>query len=447
MRTPTDDRQGATVVIRMIAKDLRINPLRTSLTALSMFIGIIALIAGVLVGTLGRDYLEAVNARLGGKSPTYSAIVDVPSSVNIQVVTALQERLAHFRPGIASAQYHLNDLAIWASSGDGNTEIRRVTIIITDAERTRIMPAPIIEGTWLTGADEPATLETAVNESARQYVHDGTVALARTGNPQQVPARVNGVIADGTDTPTIYVNATTLQRYWPQAWEPDGLTILVHPNEGVDDQHAKTVLDDLLSDVETGSISSWNRSDNADDYEQVIGFLQLGVTVTAILLLSVSAIGMINIGLAGIEQCSHELLIRRALGATRASIAIGHRLVRAARPHHRLRRGAHLRGAGLGNSVDDARRLAAGTARIPIYGGDDCGLCVHRHLACRLSCPGHQSHTAATRAGVAMNQKPFWTSPPTAGWSAFRSSIASGKQSACGMCTMVEMPQPQNVDY
>ena len=101
-------------MIRMIAKDLRINPLRTSLTALSMFIGIIALIAGVLVGTLGRDYLEAVNARLGGKSPTYSAIVDVPSSVNIQVVTALQERLAHFRPGIASAQYHLNDLAIWA---------------------------------------------------------------------------------------------------------------------------------------------------------------------------------------------------------------------------------------------------------------------------------------------------------------------------------------------
>lgn len=51
-------------MIRMIAKDLRINPLRTSLTALSMFIGIIALIAGVLVGTLGRDYLEAVNARL-----------------------------------------------------------------------------------------------------------------------------------------------------------------------------------------------------------------------------------------------------------------------------------------------------------------------------------------------------------------------------------------------
>ena len=72
-------------------------------------------------------------------------------------------------------------------------------------------------------------------------------------------ARVNGVIADGRDAPTIYVNATTLQRYWPQAWEPNGPTILVHPNEGVEDQHAKTALDDLLSDVGTGSVSSWNR--------------------------------------------------------------------------------------------------------------------------------------------------------------------------------------------
>lgn len=185
-----------------------------------------------------------------------------------------------------------------------------------------------------------------------------------------------------TDTPTIYVNATTLQRYWPQAWEPDGLTILVHPNEGVDDQHAKTVLDDLLSDVETGSISSWNRSDNADDYEQVIGFLQLGVTVTAILLLSVSAIGMINIGLAGIEQCSHELLIRRALGATRASIAIqviGSSVLLGLI----IAFAAVLISAVLVWAIPWMMpgRLAAGTARIPIYGGDDCGLCVHRHLA------------------------------------------------------------------
>lgn len=309
-------------MIRMIVGDLRINPLRTGLTALSMLIGIIALIAGVLVGTLGRDYLEAVNARLGGRTPTYGAVIDMPSPTDMNTTLALQERLAHFKPGTASAQYHLNDLAIWAPAGDGGLEIRHITVIVTDAGRTGVMPSPIITGTWLTAADRPATLETVVNEHALQYVHDGIVTLARTGNPQQVPARVNGVIADGSDEPVIYVNAAALQRYWPQAWNPDGLTILVHPGEGVDDRQAKTALDDLLSDVGVGTVSAWNRSDNADAYEQVIGFLQLGATVTAVLLLSVSAIGMVNIGLAGIEQRSHELLIRRALGATRTSIAM-----------------------------------------------------------------------------------------------------------------------------
>lgn len=90
-------------MIRMIAEGLHIDSLRTSLTALSMFIGTIALIVGAPVGTLGRSYLETVNARLGSKSPTYSAIADVPSPVDTQVAMTLQEHLVYFRSGIASA--------------------------------------------------------------------------------------------------------------------------------------------------------------------------------------------------------------------------------------------------------------------------------------------------------------------------------------------------------
>ena len=60
---------------------------------------------------------------------------------------------------------------------------RLTTVDDVSASFERGTSTAIIEGTWLTGADEPATLETAVDESARQYVHDGTVALARTENP------------------------------------------------------------------------------------------------------------------------------------------------------------------------------------------------------------------------------------------------------------------------
>lgn len=51
---------------------------------------------------------------------------------------------------------------------------RLTTVDDVSASFERGTSTAIIEGTWLTGADEPATLETAVNESARQYVHDGT---------------------------------------------------------------------------------------------------------------------------------------------------------------------------------------------------------------------------------------------------------------------------------
>ena len=59
-------------MLNMILKDLRISPLRNILTSISMFVGIIAMISSVLVGTLGKEYLISVNAQMYGWSPTYS---------------------------------------------------------------------------------------------------------------------------------------------------------------------------------------------------------------------------------------------------------------------------------------------------------------------------------------------------------------------------------------
>ena len=44
-------------MFRILIKDLRISPLRTFLTGFSMYIGIIAMISAVLVGTLGRKFI------------------------------------------------------------------------------------------------------------------------------------------------------------------------------------------------------------------------------------------------------------------------------------------------------------------------------------------------------------------------------------------------------
>ena len=54
-------------MLKMILKDLRLSPLRSILTSVSMLVGIIAM--------LGREYLISVNAQVYGWSPTYSFVI------------------------------------------------------------------------------------------------------------------------------------------------------------------------------------------------------------------------------------------------------------------------------------------------------------------------------------------------------------------------------------
>lgn len=61
-------------------------------------------------------------------------------------------------------------------------------------------------------------------------------------------------------------------------------------------------------------------TEGGNAYDSVLAMLQLGLLVTSFLLLFVSVLGQINIGLSSLEQRTHELLIRRAIGASRANI-------------------------------------------------------------------------------------------------------------------------------
>ena len=80
-------------MFHMICKDLRISPLRTFLTGFSMFIGIIAMIAAVLVGMLGRESLLSINAQIFGYSPTYSILISEANFRDTENMEKLLEKL------------------------------------------------------------------------------------------------------------------------------------------------------------------------------------------------------------------------------------------------------------------------------------------------------------------------------------------------------------------
>lgn len=307
-------------MLRMIVADLRVSPLRTTLTALSMGIGVLALIASVVIGTIGRDYLEAVNARLSGWAPTYTARVDGALLTDMERNTALRHAADTFAPGDLAVRYRVDALVVRLAGGVPGD----ATIVITTDSWSDVFPMARERGRWLTAEGEPSGPEAVVNAAARTMVSgDGSITLGVHGGTHEAVLRVAGVVDDGMREPAVYVNAAAMEQFFPQMWNPTELTLHCHPaSDGVDEQTLHSAVDDLVHDTVGGRLADWTRSDNAGTYEQVIAFLQFGTLACAALLLMVAGIGVVNIGLAGIEQRARELLIRRALGATRLDIML-----------------------------------------------------------------------------------------------------------------------------
>ncbi|RSX50378.1 ABC transporter permease [Bifidobacterium callimiconis] len=320
-------------MLHMIIDDLQIAPLRSFLTSLSMLIGIVALISSVLIGSVGKDYLQVINARISGWEPTYTIAIEDADIDDLDTNARFYERLESYDQGVFAAEYVYNGMSLQ----DTNGQWHHVEANVTTSYLSSVIFKPLMQGSWLSDTDQYATTEVVLNKAAADMlskadsasdskVDETTAVMALDEHVQTFASVINGIVDDGSSEPEVYINAFSFQRLVPQLWEPDGLRILFHPiteNEdaGETEIQAKSALKDILADTIGGS-ASWNRSDNADSYKSVIDLLQKTTLATALLLLLVSAIGLINIGLSNIEQRSRELLIRRALGATRSSIAL-----------------------------------------------------------------------------------------------------------------------------
>lgn len=103
-------------------------------------------------------------------------------------------------------------------------------------------------------------------------------------------------------------------------WQVQNANVYWHPTTGLTIEQIHSALGDILTDTIGGYWESAGRSDIGDTYDSVLSILQLGLLVTSLLLLFVSVLGQINIGLSSLEQRTHELLIRRAIGASRTNI-------------------------------------------------------------------------------------------------------------------------------
>ena len=315
-------------MFNMILKDLRISPLRSVLTGVSMFVGIIAMICSVLVGTLGKEYLVSVNAQISGKSPTYSFSVseaslddpeklrrflDTLNTINDAVsVTFFMDEEVKFAP-VASSPIKQDAYHIYKA-------LTPVEAVFTTEKYNEIYNLPVFSGTWLSN---DSALEIVANkEAATSYFKTDYVVGGTSDSLALTPFRLVGIVNDGRNFSTLYLNAAAVLELAPNLWTAQGAYIYWHSANGLTPEQMNSALRDILDDSIGGTLTPSGRSDLGESYASVLSILQMGLLVTAVLLLFVSILGQINIGLSSLEQRTHELLIRRAIGASQGNIVL-----------------------------------------------------------------------------------------------------------------------------
>ena len=318
-------------MLKMILKDLRISPLRSVLTSISMLVGIIAMIASFLVGTLGSGYLVAVNAQIYGWAPTYSFSVAgscFEDSSKLEDLFLSLERVedhtaitfsmredVRFAPVTSISSLQNLDMAVYK-------ELLPVDVVFTTSPYNQIYNLPMSSGEWLNGSGSNYSLEIVINKAAKSYFN-APYAVGNVGSSLALtPFHIIGIVNDGRDVATVYIDAYSVAQYVPTMWQVQNATIYWNSTHGLTTEQIYSALSDCIADTVGGELEYSGRSDVGNTYDSVLSMLQIGLLVTSLLLLFVSILGQINIGLSSLEQRTHELLIRRAIGASRSNIVL-----------------------------------------------------------------------------------------------------------------------------
>lgn len=221
-------------MFRILLKDLRISPIRTFLTGFSMFIGIIAMIAAVLVGTLGRESLLSVNAQLFGRTPTYSLNLSGVNFENTEKAEKFFEILdenPEEKTLISTPKTGLQFAAVnnLEDIKENNKQIYQnlmyVDAVYTTPKYNKIYNLPLYKGEWFDSTTANTKLEVVVNKAGLDSFSTPYIVGSCNESLALIPFNVTGVINDGKDWPVIYINTLPLIYRIPSLFHIENASI------------------------------------------------------------------------------------------------------------------------------------------------------------------------------------------------------------------------------
>jgi putative ABC transport system permease protein len=285
-----------------------------------MVMGVVAVVLTSVAGVVAHDVFVAREEQRSSRATTYAAEVTfthpMPDSERV-LAQLISERLrgqpADF---VITAQVSAHLVATLDPGLADSTATKPVDLVLYDGEYTKVRRLPLLSGRWPAGRLYPPSA--VVNQAAaREAGSGGVVSLTGSGTRPRTSLRISGVIADGEQSPLIYIPWETARTLLPDTSGQGRVRVLVHASGGV--AVTQALIDSVSSPAEFAAERVY-RHDSVPSVEEQLSYLQMIFAIVAAIALTVSALGIVNLGLATVAHRARELSIRRAVGARRIDL-------------------------------------------------------------------------------------------------------------------------------
>ncbi|QGQ18499.1 FtsX-like permease family protein [Cellulomonas sp. JZ18] len=315
-------------VLRSCVHDLRARPLRTVLTALSMLVGVLAVVGVSAADQLSTGYVVAAHEQLRGREATYALSTTIgPQDVAAahRWVEGVQARIGPQDAAVGLiVETAVRGAPASAEPGAGgrvqqDLSARWVVGAVDDVYRR-----PLVTGSWPRAGTSGAP-GVVLNEAAARRLEVTRVPATLTlGTPQDgtAAAAVVGVVADGLSEPTVYGTLVEAAEVWPASLPAGSATTYLRA--GVESFGAAAPV--LREAAEVAGIDLVDRDvrrvDTVEEARASARVVQSAFVACAVVALVVAGIGILNIGLASLSDRARELVVRRAVGARRLDVFV-----------------------------------------------------------------------------------------------------------------------------
>ncbi|MGL4745889.1 MAG: ABC transporter permease [Dermatophilaceae bacterium] len=283
----------------MAGQGLRARPLRTTLAALSLVIGIVAV---VCVWTASAVAERAVVARAeleSGRAGTYTmTIPDAPEALDaVRTVVSDSSGAAVIVPTSG------------ALGTDPDVALRLVGVA---GDLRAIRPFPLSSGGWLNSNRAASRAPHLVlNQRAAEQVGRGMIASTlRLGTSNTFRPVLVGVVDDGSGEPTAYVRLDELLNLDPTLSTTTEAQALF-----TGDTSAAAITAQARLRAMGATVEPLSRVTAVEELRQSVATIRTIFAFVAAVALVVGGLAVLNIGLATIGERVDELALRRAVGA------------------------------------------------------------------------------------------------------------------------------------